>query len=79
MRRVIGFLILAAILVAVAFGLGALPGQVGATFGSWSFQAPLPLVLVAAVVLFLIVYALVRLFALLVSTPGRFGRGRHER
>jgi HemY protein len=79
MRRVVGFLILAAILVAVAFGLGALPGQIGATFGSWSVQAPLPLVLVAAVVLFLVFYALVRLFALLFSTPGRFGRSRHAR
>ena len=79
MRRVIGFLILAAILVAVAFALGALPGQIGATFGSWTVQAPLPLVLVAAVVVFIILYLLVRLLALLLSTPGRFGRSRHER
>ena len=79
MRRVIGFLILAAILVAVAFALGALPGRIGATFGSWTVQAPLPLVLVAAVVVFIILYLLVRLLALLLSTPGRFGRSRHER
>ena len=79
MRRVIGFLILAAILVAVAFALGALPGQIGATFGSWTVQAPLPLVLVAAVLLFIIVYLIVRLLALLLSTPGRFGRSRQER
>jgi HemY protein len=79
MRRVIGFLILAAILVAIAFGLGALPGDVGATFGTWTFQAPLPVVLVAAVILFIVLYFLARLFALLVSTPGRFGRSRRER
>ena len=79
MRPVLGLLILAAILLAIAFGLGALPGQIGATFGTWTVQAPLPLVLVAGVILFIILYALVRLFALLVSTPGRFGRSRHER
>jgi HemY protein len=79
MRRVIGFLILAAILVAIAFALGNLPGNVGATFGTWSFQAPLPVVLVAAVLLFIVIYGLVRLFALLISTPGRFGRRRQER
>jgi HemY protein len=79
MRRVIAFLILAAILVAVAFGLGALPGQIGATFGTWSVEAPLPVVLVVVVVLFLVLYLLARLFALLLSTPGRFGRSRHER
>jgi HemY protein len=79
MRRVIGFLILAAVLVAIAFGLGALPGQIGATVGDWTIQAPLPLVLVAGVVLFIVLYLLVRLVALLVSTPGRFGRSRYER
>jgi HemY protein len=79
MRRVIGFLILAAILLAIAFGLGALPGQIGATFGSWTVEAPLPLVVVVVVVLFIVLYLLVRLFALLVSSPGRFGRSRHER
>jgi HemY protein len=79
MRRVIGFLILAAILVAIAFGLGALPGDVGATFGTWTFQAPLPVVLVAAVILFIVLYFLARLVALLLSTPGRFGRSRRER
>jgi HemY protein len=79
MRRVIGFLILAVVLVAIAFGLGALPGQIGATVGDWTVQAPLPLVLVAGVVLFILLYLLVRLAALLVSTPGRFGRSRHER
>jgi HemY protein len=76
MGAVIGFLILAAVLVAIAFGLGALPGEIGATFGTWTVQAPLPLVLVAGVVLFIIIYILLRLFALLVSTPGRFGRRR---
>ena len=79
MRRVVGLLILAAILIAIAFSLGALPGQVGATFGTWTFQAPLPLVIVAAVILFLLLYALARLLARLVSTPERFDRLRGRR
>jgi HemY protein len=79
MRRVIGFLILAVVLVAIAYALNALPGQIAATVGSYSFQAPLPLVVVAAVVLFLVLYMLLRLFALFFSAPGRFGRSRHER
>jgi HemY protein len=79
MRRVIGFLILAAILVAIAYALDALPGQIGATMGAYSFEAPLPLVLVAVAVLFIVIYLIVRLLALLLSAPGRFGRGRQAR
>lgn len=79
MRRVIGFLVLAAILVGIAFGLGALPGEVGATIGTWSIQAPLPLVVVAAVILFAVLYVVLRVLALLLGAPGRFGRSRHER
>jgi HemY protein len=79
MRRVIGFLILAAILVAIAYALDALPGEIGATIGTYSFSAPLPLVVVAFAVLFVILYLLLRLLATLLSVPGRFGRSRHER
>jgi HemY protein len=79
MRRVLGFLILAVILVAIAYALDALPGQIGASIGTYSFQAPLPLVLVAAAVLFLLVYLLLRLLALLFAAPGRVGPGPPQR
>lgn len=79
MRRVLGFLVLAVILLAIAFGLGSLPGEVSATLGAYSFAASLPVVVLAVIILFLVLYLLIRLGALILGTPGRFGRGRHQR
>lgn len=79
MRRVIGFLLLAVILIGLAYGLGAIPGDITAQVGPYTFQASLPIVILAIILLFLILYCLVRLAALLLSAPGRFGRGRHQR
>ena len=79
MRRVIGFLVLAVVLIGIAFGLGALPGQITATVGSLTIEAPLPLVVLVSIALFLLLYCLIRLGALLFAAPGRLGRGRYER
>ncbi|MCB8877356.1 heme biosynthesis HemY N-terminal domain-containing protein [Acidisoma silvae] len=79
MRRVIGFLILAAILVGIAFGLGTLPGEMSATVGTYSFAASLPIVALAVIILFALLYVLIRLVAAIFGAPGRFGRGRHQR
>lgn len=79
MRRVIGFLLLAAVLIGIAYGLGAIPGDITATIGSYTFQASLPIVILALILLFFILYLLLRLVAALLATPGRFGRGRHRR
>ncbi len=79
MRRVLGFLLLAVILIGIAFGLGALPGSVSATIGSYSFAAGLPVVVVAAIILFALLYGLARLAATILAAPGRFGRGRYQR
>jgi HemY protein len=79
MARVLGFLVLAVILIAIAFGLGALPGQIEATIGTLTIQAPLPLVVVAFLAIVLVLYVLIRLFSLIFAAPGRLGRNRHER
>ncbi|GAB0118832.1 heme biosynthesis HemY N-terminal domain-containing protein [Acidisoma sp. 7E03] len=79
MRRVLGFLLLAVILVGIAYGIGAIPGDVTASVGPYTFQASLPIVVLALILLFLLLYGVTRLLALLVSAPGRFGRGRHQR
>lgn len=79
MRRVLGFLLLAVVLVGIAYGIGAIPGDVTATIGPYTFQASLPIVVLALILLFLLLYGVTRLLALLLSAPGRFGRGRHQR
>lgn len=79
MRRVIGFLILAIILVGIAFGLGTLPGEISASIGTYSFAASLPIVILAALILFVVLYAVIRLAVMVFAAPGRFGRGRHQR
>jgi HemY protein len=79
MRRVLGFLILAAILIAIAFGIGALPGEIEATIGTLTIQAPLPLVAVALLAGFIVIYVVIRVLGMIFAAPGRFGRSRHER
>lgn len=79
MRRVIGFLLLAVLLLAVAFGLGTLPGDITASIGRYTFAASVPIVVLAVLVLFGLLYGVIRLFATILSAPGRFGRGRHQR
>jgi HemY protein len=79
MRRVLGFLILAAILLAIAFGIGAIPGTVVATIGTLTLAISLPLAILALLVTILVIYLMLRVIGLVFSAPGRFGRGRHER
>lgn len=79
MRRVLGFLLLAAVLLAIAYGLGAIPGDLTATIGGYTFETSLPIAALALIILFLLLYVIVRGGALLLGAPGRFGRGRHQR
>jgi HemY protein len=79
MRRVLGFLILAAILLAIAFAIGAIPGTLVATVGTLTISLSLPLAILALLVTIIVVYLVLRLIGLIFSVPSRFGRGRHER
>ena len=79
MRRVLTFLIVAAILVAVAWWMIELPGSVSVNVGAINMSAPTPVALLAALVLFLVIYIIVRLLALVVRLPGRTRRLRAVR
>lgn len=79
MLRVIVILVTAAIVVAIAWFLGALPGTVSAEIGAYSFEAAAPVVGLGLLVLFLVLYLIVRLIGGLIFAPRRFRRWRLER
>lgn len=79
MRRILGFLLLAIILLAVAFALGAIPGDISATMGSYTFATSLPVALLAMLIVVGLLFLLTRLLGSILGVPGRFGRGRHQR
>ena len=55
MRRVVTFLVVAAVVIALAWGVSILPGTWTADIGGTQFQAGTPAVLALLAVLFLIV------------------------
>jgi HemY protein len=79
MRRVISFLVVAAILVAFAWWMAALPGSVSVNVGAINMSAPTPVALLAALVLFLVLYIVVRVLAMVVRLPSRTRRLRAAR
>ncbi|HTW28440.1 MAG TPA: heme biosynthesis HemY N-terminal domain-containing protein [Acetobacteraceae bacterium] len=79
MRRVILFLILAALVVALAWWVAGLPGAATLQLGATTIQASVPVVVLLAVVLFLVLYSVLRLLALLVSLPRRLRAARATR
>ncbi len=79
MRRVITFLVVAALLVGVAWWLAGLPGSVGATVGDLSITLPTPWALLGIVVLFVLLYVLVRIVAAILRLPSRNRRISAER
>ena len=76
MRRAIRFLALAIVVIAVAWWLIHLPGSVSARIGQTVVTAPTSVALVSAVVLFLVLYAVIRLVAALVRIPARSAQMR---
>jgi HemY protein len=79
MRRVITFLIAAGLLVAFAWWLAGLPGTIGATIGDITISLPTAWALLGAIVVFVLLYLLVRLVALIVRLPSRTRRKVAER
>lgn len=69
MRRVVIVLILAAIVVAIAWYLAALPGTVTAHVGNVTFEAAVSVVIPALLIAFAVLYGLVRLIGWLLSLP----------
>lgn len=79
MRAVLGFTLLAALVIAGAWWVAGLPGTVSATVSGTTFQTSTPVALVLLAALFLILYFLVRLVAWLIALPRRTKRANRMR
>jgi HemY protein len=81
MRRVILIVVTAAIALALAWWLAALPGHVSATVAGLSVEAPAPIAVILLAVFVLLVHLALRLLGGLLHIPGRIGfwRARHRR
>jgi HemY protein len=79
MRRVIGIILTAAIAVAVAWWVAHLPGQASFTIGEFAVEASASVMVLAAVILFVVLYIFARVIAYLLSMPMRLRRWRRER
>lgn len=79
MLRVFLVLITAAIVVAIAWYLAGLPGDVTATIGSVTIEATTPVVALALLALFVVVFVILRLIGALFSLPRGLRRRRELR
>ncbi|HTR18258.1 MAG TPA: heme biosynthesis HemY N-terminal domain-containing protein [Acetobacteraceae bacterium] len=76
MRRVLLIIVVAAIVVAVAWWVALLPGSVAIQFGGTSIDAPVPVALIGLVVLFILLYVLVRVAVFTFHLPSLSRRRR---
>ena len=79
MRRVIYFLVAGALVIAFAWFLAGLPGQITAQFGSTTVQASTPVAATALLLLLLTLAVLYRVLAALFGLPRRTGVWRSRR
>ncbi len=78
MLRVIGFLIAAILAVGLAWGISVLPGTWSGDIGGTQFQTTTPVVLAAFILVFAILYTIIRLLGALWTVRRRVRR-RNER
>jgi len=69
MRRVFWILIVAAIVVAIAWWLAGLPGRVLVTVAGFTVETATPIAVLASAIVLVVLLALLRLFIALVSLP----------
>ncbi len=74
MRRAIFGVVLAAIAVAIAWWVAGLPGQVAAGIAGVSIETSLPVGILLLGLLFLVLYAVVRLLVTIIRLPARLRR-----
>ena len=79
MRAVVGWTVLAAALIALAWAVAGLPGMVSATISGTTIEAGTPVALVLLTLLFLVLYIAIRLLVGLVRLPRRMRRRRVRR
>ncbi len=79
MRRALYILVVAALAVAAAWWLATLPGVLTLAVGEYGLSAPVPVVVVGTILLFAILYGLVRLLGGMVRLPRTWRRWRSAR
>jgi HemY protein len=79
MRAVVSFLVIATAVIGFAWWLVGLPGSVNAQIGGTTFGAPTSVALLFAIVVFVVLYILVRVLLTVVRLPGRTARMRAAR
>jgi HemY protein len=72
MRRVLLVLLVATVVLALAWALASLPGRISAEIGDITFDAPVPIVALGLLVVFGLLYAAFRLLGALVRLPRIF-------
>lgn len=79
MRRAIGILLLAAVVVALAWAISLLHGQLDLEAAGYSLETPTPVALAALAVVFVVLYALVRALGALWRLPRTWRQWRARR
>ncbi|MDE2007297.1 MAG: heme biosynthesis protein HemY, partial [Rhodospirillales bacterium] len=79
MRRLLGFLVLAALILGAAWFVAELPGSVTARLGGTTIEASSPVAALLALILFAAAYLLLRLLAGLIRLPRRLRAWRGAR
>jgi HemY protein len=79
MRTVLLILVLCGVVVAAAWRIAGLPGEVTADIGEIGYTASVPVTILLLAVLFLLLYVALRLLAWVVSLPRRLSEGRARR
>ncbi|MEJ0017963.1 MAG: heme biosynthesis HemY N-terminal domain-containing protein [Acetobacteraceae bacterium] len=69
MRRILLVVLVAAAVLALAWGLASLPGRIDGEVGTVSFEAPVSIVALGLLVLFVVLYCLFRLLGAAVRLP----------
>jgi HemY protein len=79
MRRAVGFLIIAAMLLAAAWGIGTIPGTLVAHSGPYTIETSVPAAIIMLAIIVLLLTLLLRLIGGLRRAPGGFFSWRSGR
>jgi HemY protein len=79
MRRVLTLLILSVVAITAAWWIAHLPGEANLSIGTMTVEASSPVMVLSGIILFVVLYGLVRLVAGVISMPRRMARWRRER
>ena len=79
MIRILRVILAAAIVLAIAWAIAALPGRFTVEWGNTTLEASSSIAVLGLLILIVVVYAIVRLLALVWRSPRSIGRARAER